>query len=290
MTLEMLAKRVARNARDIWIRGWAEAGAGNVSVRVTPSLLDGEEVLRSQREWVPLDPGVPELADTFLLLTASGSLFRTLEETLEKGCGVIELDDKGERYRVVWGFKDGAVPSSEMRAHLGVHAIRSRARAGQPLAVIHVHATHLVALTQALSLDTISLTRLLWSTHAECMAFFPEGVEVAPWQVPGSQALSEVTARAVENRRLVVWPFHGVVALGKDLDEALGLIEVGEKAAELYMESAGLGGLGKGLGTDALKAIATVFGVEPDEAILNAPVVLPRAVSRRNRRGKEEEA
>jgi len=290
MTLEMLAKRVARTARDIWIRGWAEAGAGNVSVRVAPSLLDGEAALRSQGEWVSLDPGFPELGNTFFLLTASGSLFRTLKEAPSKGCGVIELDHTGERYRMVWGFEDKGAPSSEMRAHLAVHAVRSRERTGHPLAVVHVHATHLVALTRALSLDTISLTRLLWSTHAECMAFFPEGVEVAPWQVPGSRALSEVTARAVENRRLVVWPFHGVVALGKDLDEALGLIEVGEKAAELYMESTGLGVPGKGLGSDALKSIAAVFGVEPDETILNAPIVLPGVVSRRNRRGKEEEA
>ena len=290
MTLEMLANHIARIARDIWIRGWAEAGAGNVSVRVPPALLDREDGPRSGEEWVPLDPEEPELGGAFLLVTASGSLFRTLVEAPKRGCGVIGLDDTGARYRRVWGFEAQGRPSSEIRAHLAVHSVRSRAGAGEPLAVVHAHATHLVALTRALSLDTISLTRLLWSTHAECMAFFPEGVEVAPWQAPGSQALSEVTARGLEARRLVVWPFHGVVAVGKDLDEALGLIEVGEKAAGLYLEAVGLGGPGEGLGGDALRAIAAGFGVEPDETILNAPVVSPNAMPRGNQGGKEEEA
>lgn len=280
MTLEMLAERVARTARDIWLRGWAEAGAGNVSVRLPAALPEREGGLRLQEDWVPLEPEEPELGGGFFLVTASGSLFRILEEAPTKGCGVIGLDDTGARYRRVWGFEDGGVPSSEIRAHLAVHAARCRTGAGEPLAVVHVHATHLVALTRALSLDTVSLTRLLWSTHAECMAFFPEGVEVAPWQVPGSQALSEVTARGLESRRLAVWPFHGVVAVGKDVDEALGLIEVGEKAAELYLEAAGVEGPNEGLGDAALRAIAAGFGVEPEETILKG----------RSPRGKEEEA
>ena len=35
--------------------------------------------------------------------------------------------------------------------------------------------------------------------------------------------------------RLVIWGLHGIYGAGKDMDEAFGLIETVEKAAQLYM-------------------------------------------------------
>jgi rhamnulose-1-phosphate aldolase len=127
----------------------------------------------------------------------------------------------------------------------------------------------------------MTLTRLLWSVHAECVVLFPEGVEVAAWCVPGSEDLSRATARALAARRMVVWPFHGVAAAGRSPDEAVGFLETGEKAAGIYLKALAAGGPGAVLGTEDLREIAAKFGVRPDETILHGPEPDPHPEGRR---------
>lgn len=276
--MEFLIRALAQTSRDIWARGWAEAGAGNISVRVDKSVLEKGGTEAKAGQWVALHENAPELGGESLLMTASGSLFRVLADETHKGCGLIEIDQKGEKYRIVQGFEPKGRPSSEMPSHIAAHKSLKKRGHGQNRVVIHVHAPNLVAVHCALSLDTTALTKLLWGMHSECVALFPEGIEVAPWRLPGSPGLSEVTARGFSKRRLVVWPFHGVIAAGRDLDEAFGLIEVGEKAAELFLLTCSLGGAAGHIGTEDLKAIATGFGVEPDMEILRSP--MPRIAAR----------
>jgi rhamnulose-1-phosphate aldolase len=268
-SFEELAARAARCARDMWLNGWAEGGAGNLSVLVDPGRPGGAHGKREKAPWVEAGFELPELAGAAFLVSARGSLFRCIRESPLEGCGVIELDSQGGRYRTVRGFEPAGAPSSEIPSHLAGHAARIRAGAwGAGCALAHAHAPNLVALTSALSPDTISLTRLLWSMHSECIALFPEGIEVADWCLPGSQDLSGATARGLERRRLVVWPFHGVVAAGRSLDEAIGLIETVEKACEIYLKAAAAGGAAARLGEKELRAIAAQFGVTPDPEVL----------------------
>jgi hypothetical protein len=44
------------------------------------------------------------------------------------------------------------------------------------------------------NLNTKSLTRLLWQSHAECIVVFPQGVEFLPWVMAGSMELGRATA------------------------------------------------------------------------------------------------
>ncbi len=258
-----------RCARDLWLKGWAEGGAGNLSVRVDADLVWGAAGEHAQAPWVEAEWGFPELSGAGFLVSASGSLFRCMPDRPSESCGVIELDGEGRRYRMLWGFGADGSPSSELPSHLAAHAVRARkgcVAAGS--AVVHVHAPNLVALTCARRLDTISLTRLLWSVHSECVALLPEGVEAADWCLPGSTALSEATARGFEKRRLVLWPFHGLVAAGASLDEAIGLIETVEKASEIYLKALAAGGPDLRLSESDLRRIAKRFGVAPDPDLL----------------------
>ncbi|MCF8062666.1 MAG: rhamnulose-1-phosphate aldolase [Deltaproteobacteria bacterium] len=271
-SFDALVERTARCARDMWLNGWAEGGAGNLSVRVDPARLGGVEGVREEAAWIEAGFELPELGGAAFLMSARGSLFRCIQDRPREGCGVIELDPGGGRYRVIWGFEPAGSPSSEIQSHLAGHAARVRAGdRGEGCALAHVHASNLVALTCALSPDTISITRLLWSLHSECIALFPEGIEVAGWCLPGSPALSRATVRGLEKRRLVLWPFHGVVAAGRSLDEAVGLIETVEKAAGIYLKAAAAGGPSARLGEKELTEIAERFGVTPDPEILGSP-------------------
>jgi rhamnulose-1-phosphate aldolase len=256
---------LVRCARDMWLNGWAENGAGNLSVRIEPGLLNGLKGLREDRSWLSMGWKAPELGGGRFLVSARGSAFRSLRDRPPAGCGVIALDRRGERYRILWGFEPDGAPSSEIDSHMAVQA----AGVDRGLAaVVHVHAPNVIALTCSVAADSVRLTRLLWSLHTECIVVFPEGVEVAPWRLPGSPALSRVTARGFARRRVVVWPFHGVVAAGRSLDEAVGLIETVEKAAGIYLKATAAGGLKSLLTEDELRAVAGHFGVVPDEEIL----------------------
>ena len=74
----------------------------------------------------------------------------------------------------------------------------------------------------------------------ECIVVFPEGVNVLPWMLCGTNEIGEATAEKMLSARLVVWAQHGIYGAGKDLDETFGLIETAEKAAEIYMKIAHL--------------------------------------------------
>jgi rhamnulose-1-phosphate aldolase len=57
--------------------------------------------------------------------------------------------------------------------------------------------------------------------------------------VCGTNDIGIATAKKLEDTRLCVWTTHGIYGTGRDLDEAFGLIETVEKAAELYMLTVG---------------------------------------------------
>ena len=61
--------------------------------------------------------------------------------------------------------------------------------------------------------------------------------------------------------RILVWALHGITATGTSLDEAFGLIETVEKAAEIYMKISGKQ-TREGIDKKMLMSIATVFGLE----------------------------
>ena len=106
--------------------------------------------------------------------------------------------------------------------------------------VMHCHPANLLAMTYVHELDEKQFTRTLWQMCTECVVVFPDGVNVLPWMLCGTNEIGEATAEKMKTARLVVWSQHGIYGAGKDLDETFGLIETAEKAAEIYMKIAHL--------------------------------------------------
>lgn len=264
--LEKLVDTVRSTARDLWLRGWAERNAGNLSYRLAPEDLSGIEL--KEGSWQELDAHVPDVAGRSFLLTATGSFFRELETFPGGDLGVIEVDESGRRYRTLWGYQDGGGPTSELLPHLRIHAARLRTSQHGDRAILHTHPTNLIALTYALPLTTHGLTRLLWEMHTECIVVFPMGCAFLDWRLPGSQEQARATEKVFEKRTLAVWERHGAVAVGPDIKTAFGLVETAEKAAEIYLKAAALGPVSQRLSTTQLTALADKFGVEPDPEIL----------------------
>ena len=70
---------------------------------------------------------------------------------------------------------------------------------------------------------------------------------------------------------LVLWPFHGVFGSGATLDEAFGLIDTAEKAAEVLVKVLSMGGKKHSITTQELVDLAKRFNVQPmPEALATA--------------------
>ena len=269
MKQELIIRHFAKTSRDMWDRGWAEANGGNISLRLNDEQHAATADCQPRSEWLPLPVNVSSLSRERFVLTGTGRYLRNVEMSPERNIGIIELNDVGDAYRILWGFEPNGRPTSELAAHLLSHAAIKASTNNYAHAVIHTHSPYLIALTYAFAnLSSAVLSTLLWRMHAECVVVFPQGVEFLPWMMAGSNELGEATAAALLKRTLVAWEHHGIVGTGRNLDEAFGRIYVAEKAAGIYLTCAGAGGLKKVLTDNQLQAIAANFKCDMDKSLL----------------------
>lgn len=264
MNCQQLIKTFARVTRDMWDKGWIEANGGNISVR-----LDQEQrstlKQKSGDNWLQLPRHYSEVGGEIFLITGAGRFLRNIELDPLANIGFVKINEQGTAYSVVEGFTDGGRPTSEFSSHLGTHALIKSVGAR---VVSHSHATNLMTLTFVEELTTQRLSKIIWQMQTESMLVFPQGLEFVKWHVPGSLELGDVTAKALSRRPVVVWEHHGVLATGKDLDEALGRIHVAEKAAEIYLKSKSAGGISSVISDEQLLAMAKDFQLDYDKEIL----------------------
>ena len=199
----------------------------------------------------------------YILITASGSHFRTLCLQPHVDTGIIKLTSKG--YQVVAGFVTGKRPTSEIFMHILAHAARLKVDPNHRV-VIHNHATNIAVYSLLDEVTSESLTLDLWSVLTESIVVFHDGIAVLPWEVPGTQLIGIDTARELETHRLVVWAKHGVLSTGKDYQDCFGLIETADKAAHIALELKRVSGKSVSennvLSKADLKKICDVLGVE----------------------------
>ena len=252
-----------RATSDMWLKGWDERNGGNVSLR-----LFDEDVAPYRSEWkgtrrLTLGDPMPELAGQYFLVTGTGKYFRNVQLDPEANLGVIRILPDGKAMDILWGFSDGGEPTSELPSHLKSHLARQRLKVGRSRVVIHCHPTNLIALSYVLDFNTPNVTRALWEGSTECLVVFPEGVGTLHWMTPGTDAIGDATADMFAMHSIVLWPYHGVFASGDSLDESFGLIDTAEKAAEILVKVAAMGGARQTLSTQNLIDLARRFGVKP---------------------------
>lgn len=227
---------------DMWSKGWDEYNGGNISYRLTESeidhltddLCDTDYLLYEKPIVVEQLLEVPiEFQGQYLLITASGSHFRYLKEQPAVDTGIVRIIETG--YEIVAGFITGKRPTSEIFMHILSHAARYKISKDHRV-VIHNHATNLVIYSLIDDVTSESLTYDLWSVLTESIVVFPDGIEVLPWDVPGTEQIGIDTAKLLENCRIVVWGKHGVLSTGTNYEDCFGLIETANKAAGIALD------------------------------------------------------
>lgn len=273
MNVESLGfvKDMVKAAGDMWLKGWHERNGGNASYRLKEeeaALVEALAPEKGARRRRALDRPLPELEGEAFLVTGSGKYVRNVALDPEDTLGIVRILGGGAEWELLWGFSGGANPTSELAAHLGGHAARKRVSGGGDRVILHSHATNLIALSYRYPADSALFTRLLWEMSTECLVVFPDGVGVLPWMVPGTEGIGVATAALMERHRLVLWPFHGVFGSGADPDEAFGLIDTAEKAAEILVKVDSMGGRKFSLSTGELESLAERFSVTPMPGVL----------------------
>jgi len=266
--MQKLIDEIKKTSGDMASRGWAESNGGNISLRLNEENFKKINDFRPKSDLVNLPMAMPEIAGERFLVTGTGRFLRNIEVAPEKNIGVIEIDAKGEAYQLLWGYEPVGAPTSELPSHLLSHCRIKEKSNNRSFAFIHTHPNSVIALTYAVAnLDTKSLSKLLWQSHAECVVVFPQGIEFLPWVMAGSINLGKATAEAMSRRNLAVWQFHGICGCGRNLDEAYGRIDVAEKAAEICLRVMAAGGVKQTLSDAQLRAIAANFNCPLDDSL-----------------------
>lgn len=249
---------------NLYRLGWDERNGGNISYLLEKeeieTYLDPKKVIRT----IPMIFDGTKLIGKYFLLTGSGKYFKNVNKDPENNLGIVRVAEDGKHVDLLWGFSDGGVPTSELPAHFMSHLSRLAVDPENRI-VMHVHATHLLAMTFTHELTAKAISRTLWEMCTECMVVFPEGVAVLPWLVPGSNEIGQATAKQMTKFRLVLWPFHGVYGTGRTMDETFGLIETAEKAAQVYTYVQAQGGIKQAITDENFQALAKQFGVTPNQ-------------------------
>lgn len=168
-----------RMCDDGWKQGWHERNGGNLSYRIKPEEVEEVKQFFSQPgEWREIGTSVPQLAGEYFMVTGSGKYFRNVILDPQDSTCIIELDEKGENYRICWGMVNGGRPTSELPSHLMNHEVKKAASGGAHRVIYHAHTTNVIALTFVLPLKDEVFTRELWEMATECPVVFPSGIGV----------------------------------------------------------------------------------------------------------------
>ncbi len=251
-------KKVTAN---IYRLGWAERNGGNISYMLDENevaeYLDLNNVIRE----IPTGFDATELIGKIFIVTGTGKYFKNVEYDPETNLGIIRIAEDGTTAQLLWGYKDGSRFTSELPAHLMSHIARLKVNPDNRI-ILHTHPTYTLAMNHVHELCEKTFTHTLWEMCTECIVVFPEGIGVLPWMLCGNNEIGIATAEKMKDFRLVVWGLHGIYGAGNTMDEAFGLIETVEKAAQLYMIATASGKRINTITDENLWSVVEHFGVQ----------------------------
>jgi ribulose-5-phosphate 4-epimerase/fuculose-1-phosphate aldolase len=154
------------------------------------------------------------LADGRWLVTPTGASFGTLEPQR-----ISLLDADGTRLA-------GDPPSKETMLHAAMYRERPRAAA-----VVHLHATHSVAVSVLADVDPADVLPPLTAYYVMRVGTLP----LVPYFPPGDAALAGAVAACAGRHHAMLLANHGPVVAGSSLEAASDAIEELEATARLFL-------------------------------------------------------
>ena len=118
-------------AKFITFEGPDGSGKTTVSVKVTERLIkEGYSVILTR------EPGGSAIAEQI----------RNVILDPQHSIGIVQINDKGDSWRIVWGLEGGAKPTSEFPSHFMNHSVRVKATDGACRVIYHAHPANIIAM------------------------------------------------------------------------------------------------------------------------------------------------
>ena len=109
-------------------QGWHERNGGNLTYR-----MRGEEVAecrpyfrKEPGGWVPMGVQADNLKGEYFISTGSGKFLQNVSMEPQNNICIVEINENGDSYRIVWGLENGGRPTSEFPTHFMNHSVRKR--------------------------------------------------------------------------------------------------------------------------------------------------------------------
>jgi len=257
-SIEREIGQIARTARFLWEKGWAERNAGNLSLRIDAGHLS--ELPESDVVQNPLQKAFPRLSGCHILITSTGCRMRDLATEPERHLCLIRISEEdGKSYKLYHLQKNDQEhihPSSELPTHLEIQQLLLEKGSGFR-AVLHTHPTELIALTHIPGMEQEEfLNRVLLGMHPELLMFNRSGIAFMPFRIPGTDEIAAETLTCLSGKEVVLWEKHGVFAVGMDPEDAFDKVDLFNKAADIYLKVLAAGVKTKGLSDEQLAKIS----------------------------------
>lgn len=120
-------------------------------------------------------------------------------------------------------------PSIEVPLHLAIYNARA-----DVLAIIHTHSVYATAMAVA--------RREIPAAAEDLVQIVGGNVRVNEYALPGTEKLGINTVKALEGRNAVLLANHGLVGVGRNLEEAFKVCQVVEKSAQITLLAQLMGG------------------------------------------------
>jgi L-fuculose-phosphate aldolase len=153
-----------------------------------------------------------------LLITPTG-----LDKGKLKQTGILRIGINSE----LINLKTRPLPSSEVKMHRAIYQNRADIKA-----VIHAHPVYATALASAQT--CVKTNALNWMENLAEIKPTIGKISLLGELAPGSDELAYAVGEAMKESNVVLLPRHGIVAAGKDLDQARYAVERIELAAKLW--------------------------------------------------------
>lgn len=139
-------------------------------------------------------------------------------------------------------------PTKEWHIHLGVLARRPEVGA-----VVHVHPPYAVVLSCYKDIDPLMALPIYTPGYAAKVGMLP----LVPFIMPGTPELGRACAEAIAERDACLMAHHGIVAVGRTMEEAINIAEEVEANARLHVT---LDGRGKSLPAELFEKVRRQYG------------------------------
>lgn len=172
--------------------------------------------------------------EDYIAITPSGMSYDRLTPE-----DIVVLDLKGN---IIHGVLK---PSIELPLHLEIYNARQDVQA-----IVHAHSTYATAMAAA--------RQEIPGAIEDLVQIVGGNVRVNEYALPGTKQLGINTVKAMEGRNAVLLANHGMLGVGRDLEEAFRVCQIVEKSAQITLVAQMMGGVVK-LSEDDIESMRNFY-------------------------------